>query len=632
MIKDLNQVLIEWSYRTSDGKPDVNNNAKLLILEKVLNDFGWSREARAELLGSLMEAPKKKGDKIDPETKVKYKIKDKDGKDVDKETTYKSAISREKDSPAYIAAKALQKGDDKKDGEKLDEPSEFDRDVDSNKGISPDFKRPTGGDGEEKPKDSEQKEKIDYWSDLDKLGKKEREIRKAQYLEQQLDYISIENSIPSGKGRFRLSTDDVNDYRKYLNDLSTPEKRERWMKKQTKENEKRIKEFGEISKEDVDDFIEVLRDKLGSKEFTRVRNSVMKKGDPPKDLVNDSRFRAVVTAYIQTGGISPISGKRVPFSETQLDHITSLGNGGKDEASNWMFMEERFNQYKGKKTDEDVRANLERDGYKTPSEYDVEVDSDKFKNSIIAENRAFWKTQFEKNGNDIHLTENMLNSMSQISINDLVHGYNEVNKDNQIARYPSRTEKVTLDNGEEVDLANNRDGWLNPMKGKPETWGLKKNYETGKIEKTDMDSYEDAYKKFRDGVRAGGGAIKSKPEFISDLKEAGLVLSKEAGENIKSEIESIARKYETGQIKRQQNIRDAVKAAKEAPGSMSKKQATINKKMKEWDSENSEPESVAGMSKKAKEMNDEYLEWKEKRDIFRFNAWKQFDPYSKLNK
>jgi hypothetical protein len=55
MIKDLNQILVEWSYRTSDGKPDVKNKAKLLILENVLNDFGWSREARAELLGTLME-------------------------------------------------------------------------------------------------------------------------------------------------------------------------------------------------------------------------------------------------------------------------------------------------------------------------------------------------------------------------------------------------------------------------------------------------------------------------------------------------------------------------------------------------------------------------------------------------
>jgi len=586
MITDLNEILVEWAYRTNDGKPDVKSNAKLLTLEGVLKDFGWTREARAELLNTLMEADiVKNKDSGNIYTVQKHNP---NTQDIVKKNASKDDIEKVK--------KAKEKGD------------------------------------KEKPKDSEQKEKIDYWSDLDKLGEKEREIRKAQYLEQQLDFISIENSIPSGKGRFRLSPDDVNDYRKYLNDLSTPEKRERWMEKQTKENERRIKEFGEISKEDVDDFIEVLRDKLGSKEFTRVRNSVMKKGDPPKDLVNDSRFRAVVTAYIQTGGISPISGKRVPFSETQLDHITSLGNGGKDEASNWMFMEERFNQYKGKKTDEDVRANLERDGYKTPSEYDAEVESDKFKNSIIAENRAFWKTQFEKNGNDIHLTENMLDSMSQISINDLVYGYNEVNKDNQIARYPSRTEKVTLDNGEEVELANNRDGWLNPMKDKPETWGLKKNYETGKIEKTKMGSYEDAYKKFRDGVRAGGGAIKSKPEFIKDLKEAGLVLSKEDGENINSEIESIAREYETGQIKRQQDIKDAIKAAKEAPGSMSKKQATVNKKMKEWDSENPEPESVAGMSKKAKEMNDEYLAWKEKRDIFRFNAWKQFDPYSKLSK
>ena len=54
MITDLNEILVEWSYRTSDGKPDVKNNAKLIILETVLKDFGWSREARAELLNTLM--------------------------------------------------------------------------------------------------------------------------------------------------------------------------------------------------------------------------------------------------------------------------------------------------------------------------------------------------------------------------------------------------------------------------------------------------------------------------------------------------------------------------------------------------------------------------------------------------
>ena len=56
MITDLKQILIEWSYQTSDGIPDVKNNAKLILLESILKEYGWSREARDELLNNLMEA------------------------------------------------------------------------------------------------------------------------------------------------------------------------------------------------------------------------------------------------------------------------------------------------------------------------------------------------------------------------------------------------------------------------------------------------------------------------------------------------------------------------------------------------------------------------------------------------
>ena len=63
MITDLSEILIEWSYRTHDGIPDVNNNAKLILLEGVLTEFGWSREAKAELLNNLMEA---KADVVEP--------------------------------------------------------------------------------------------------------------------------------------------------------------------------------------------------------------------------------------------------------------------------------------------------------------------------------------------------------------------------------------------------------------------------------------------------------------------------------------------------------------------------------------------------------------------------------------
>ena len=55
MITDLNKILVEWAYRTNDGQPNSKNSAHVIILEKVLNDFGWSREAIVELLNNLVE-------------------------------------------------------------------------------------------------------------------------------------------------------------------------------------------------------------------------------------------------------------------------------------------------------------------------------------------------------------------------------------------------------------------------------------------------------------------------------------------------------------------------------------------------------------------------------------------------
>mgnify|MGYP001213658156 FL=1 len=150
MITDLNEILVEWSYRTSDGKPDVKNNAKLLTLESVLRDFGWSREARAELLNTLMEAPENKPLSKQDKEKVKkmglvWKGKGY-GKENEKGISFKNVDGK--------LVKIDKDGDDEKGGEKLDEPSEFDRDVDSNKGVSPDFKRSVGDDGEEKDDES----------------------------------------------------------------------------------------------------------------------------------------------------------------------------------------------------------------------------------------------------------------------------------------------------------------------------------------------------------------------------------------------------------------------------------------------------------------------------------------------
>ena len=52
MITDLNKILVEWAYRTNDGQPNSKNSAHIIILERGLNDFGWYREAIAELLNN----------------------------------------------------------------------------------------------------------------------------------------------------------------------------------------------------------------------------------------------------------------------------------------------------------------------------------------------------------------------------------------------------------------------------------------------------------------------------------------------------------------------------------------------------------------------------------------------------
>ena len=106
MITDLNKILVEWAYRTNDGQPDVKSNAKLLTLEGVLKDFGWSREARAELLNTLMEIapttmvsnpnPKGRADKVQYQYAKQWMD---DNPDAETSDDFKKDVGQEKDKP-----------------------------------------------------------------------------------------------------------------------------------------------------------------------------------------------------------------------------------------------------------------------------------------------------------------------------------------------------------------------------------------------------------------------------------------------------------------------------------------------------------------------------------------------------
>jgi hypothetical protein len=55
MITSINEILTEWAFRTKDGLPNPKSMAHQILLEGILKNYGWSVEARAELLNNLVE-------------------------------------------------------------------------------------------------------------------------------------------------------------------------------------------------------------------------------------------------------------------------------------------------------------------------------------------------------------------------------------------------------------------------------------------------------------------------------------------------------------------------------------------------------------------------------------------------
>ena len=90
MITSINEILTEWAYRTKDGLPNPKSMAHQILLEGILKNYGWSVEARAELLNNLMEAKARPAPKTpggtkrfwfwDPEDNIAVPLVDATGK------------------------------------------------------------------------------------------------------------------------------------------------------------------------------------------------------------------------------------------------------------------------------------------------------------------------------------------------------------------------------------------------------------------------------------------------------------------------------------------------------------------------------------------------------------------------
>jgi hypothetical protein len=597
MIPNLQKILKEWSYRVGVIKP--NDEAHLFQLQRILVNEGWPLGAINEFIENLNEIDFKNQDAFDAYNK-KHKMR--------------------KTTKVTIGDKETTVGDAETGGEK---------------------------DKEEIIKQTKEKNK-ELWDKIEKEeSPKRKEALKAEYIDTQLDNMLRVSSIERGAGRYNMSREDVQSYRKYLEKImADPENEPK--KSIDKIKEERNRKYGEITEDDIDKFMEDLEgsskagsgksDKYDPEVVAGIKAKVRGKGGPGSSYTTGDagaeRYRNVIRAYLETSGISPITDEVVPFSECQLDHIVSLGNEGQDEPDNWMFMEERFNQYKGKKTDEDIRANLEEDHYLTDAEIAAGEESTKVNKALKTEDRAFWKNKFEKskgsdNPREVGVSIGQIEKMTKPQLDNFIYGWNLAHPDNELSRY--ETQKV-VHNGKSLEYARGegKSNPVKPVKDDPSTWGLSVGDKKKVTQDKSMD-YEASLKAFKDN-RASGGRSKSKEQFIEMIKDEGLATDTTATD------EAFANKileHRTGQLKRDKAIKAKIKAAKDEPGSMENKNKIVKKALSEWDKNNTEP---GGKNDKGKFIKDaskrkkskEWQEWKKNRDIQVYEQWKQFDPTSKL--
>jgi len=286
--------------------------------------------------------------------------------------------------------------------------------------------------GEELP-DLEKKK-----DDKEKINK-EKHQEKQEFLLNMVDGILASSTEGKGVGRFNMSREDLQKYKDYL-DGKKPE----------------IPNY-DINDEEVNEVIGILKSTLGEN-YNKFIQRVKKKGDPPKSYSTgengNKRYFEALKHYLTTGGVSTITGEFVPFSESQLDHVVSLDNGGVDGAENWEWMESRFNQFKGALSDDKVMKKIQKELSKSPDEEKLKTMNQELKKYTQVATIEYYDEIF-KDGGTAGLSEDTLNDMSTDNIDYIIKAWNESNPEGGkffVPRYGSKKD----DTGKAIDRKSGR--------------------------------------------------------------------------------------------------------------------------------------------------------------------------------
>lgn len=390
----IDRLVREWAWRVNNGMPDPKNRNHLAVLADVFRSMKYSEQFISEYISQLSE--------VDDEKIIKYK--DEDGKDAEMKAG--SAKTMPMDHPAKKAW----------DVEKEKEGSDSQPEQDPQALTAKDFERTTD------KKDDVTK---------DKETGKEKTEKKNKFLGEVVDLIIKEDETAGmGAGRFNMSREDLGKYKKYL-DGDRPE----------------LPDY-DIADEDIDTVIDAIKEK-NPKMWNSIRERLRKKGDPPPQFrtgeAGTNRIREVLKFYLKTGGKSSITGEVVPFNETQLDHVVSLDNGGKDEPANWEFMESRFNQFKGALTNDVIMSNIEKRLAQSPEAERKKVLQTELKQYRKKAYIDYWDRKFKSDG-DVSLSVSEIEGMTRDEIDFLAKGWNKSNPegtDGFVSRYAASADRAS---------------------------------------------------------------------------------------------------------------------------------------------------------------------------------------------
>ena len=113
----------------------------------------------------------------------------------------------------------------------------------------------------------------------------------------------------------------------------------------------------------------------------------------PKELY-EGRGDAVLKSYLANKGLSAVTGEPLPYSASELDHITSLGNGGVDGFDNWAWVDKRYNQFMSSLDDDGVLKKVDKLLSMNPDDERLK----ELKSELTNETRSRYTTYFKKKG------------------------------------------------------------------------------------------------------------------------------------------------------------------------------------------------------------------------------------------